>query len=104
MAGRRGEVEMAGSKTKVPAVEGWFTLDEEAPALLGSRCQGCGTYAFPAERAFCKNPYCNSSEFDEVELSRRGTVWSYTDAQYQPPALLSLSPWPRWSWRLSRWW
>jgi uncharacterized OB-fold protein len=23
---------------------------------------------------------------DPVELSRRGRVWSYTDAQYQPPA------------------
>ena len=24
-------------------------------------------------------------EFEATELSRRGTVWSYTDAQYQPP-------------------
>jgi len=73
------------AKTRVPAIEGWFTLDEEAPALLGSRCRRCATVAFPAERAFCKNPRCASSEFDEVELSRRGKVWSYTDARYQPP-------------------
>ena len=29
---------------------------------------------------------CSGEEFETVELSRRGTVWSYTDAQYQPPA------------------
>ena len=35
---------------RVPAVEGWFTTGEDgvAPALLGSRCAECGTYAFPA--------------------------------------------------------
>ena len=77
---------MAGAKTRVPAVEGWFTLDDDAPALLGSRCKRCGTYAFPKETFFCRNPACESTEFDEVELSRRGKVWSYTDARYQPPA------------------
>jgi hypothetical protein len=75
----------SGTKSRVPAVEGWFTLDEDAPALLGSRCTSCGTYAFPAETYFCKNPACTGSAFDQVELSRRGTVWSYTDARYQPP-------------------
>jgi hypothetical protein len=73
-------------RTRVPAVEGWFTLgDEGAPALLGSRCTACGTYAFPAETRFCRNPDCVSQEFETVELSRRGRIWSYTDARYQPP-------------------
>lgn len=75
---------MAPTKTRLPAVEGWFSLDP--PTLLGSRCTVCGTYAFPREAAFCRNPDCESTEFDEVPLSRRGTVWSYTDACYQPPA------------------
>ncbi len=74
------------AKTALPAVEGWFTLDRDAPALLGSRCAACGTYAFPAETHFCRNPRCESTEFEVVELSRRGRVWSYTDARYQPPA------------------
>jgi uncharacterized protein len=73
------------AKTRVPVLEGWFTLDEVAPALLGSRCTTCGTWAFPAEQSFCRNPKCESTEFEVVELSRRGTVWSYTDARYQPP-------------------
>ena len=72
-------------KPRVAAVEGWFTLDDRAPALLGSRCAGCGNYAFPRATSFCANPHCDSTEFAEVPLSRRGTVWSYTDARYQPP-------------------
>ena len=72
--------------TRVPAVEGWFTLgDEGPPALLGSRCTACGTYAFPAETQFCRNPDCVSQEFETVALSRRGRIWSYTDARYKPP-------------------
>ena len=76
---------MPSPKTSVPAVEGWFRIDDGEPALLGSKCQSCGTYAFPKEAFFCRNPACNSTSFDEVPLSRRGRVWSYTDAQYQPP-------------------
>ena len=74
--------------TRVPAVEGWFTTDEdgEGPALLGSRCTDCGTYAFPAEASYCRNPDCASTSFETVELSRRGRIWSYTDARYQPPS------------------
>ena len=67
-----------------PVVEGWFTTGE-APALVGTRCQACGTVFFPRESAFCRNPGCAGETFDEVTLSRRGRVWSYTDARYQPP-------------------
>ncbi|MGO4255365.1 Zn-ribbon domain-containing OB-fold protein [Marmoricola sp. RAF53] len=69
----------------IPAIEGWFTTGPE-PALLGSKCTSCGTVFFPKATGFCKNPACDGSEFAETELSRRGRVWSYTDAQYQPPA------------------
>jgi uncharacterized OB-fold protein len=76
---------MSPVKERVPAIEGWFTLDEEAPALVGTRCTTCGTYFFPAERSFCRSPHCEGTEFEDVELSRRGRIWSYTDARYQPP-------------------
>lgn len=68
------------------AVEGWFTTGPE-PVLLGSRCTTCATTYFPprAEQGFCADPRCEGTEFEQAELSRRGTVWSYTDAQYQPP-------------------
>lgn len=70
--------------TSVPAVEGWFTTSS-SPHLLGTRCTACGTYSFPRASGFCRNPDCRGRELDEVELARTGKVWSYTDAQYQPP-------------------
>lgn len=68
-----------------PAVEGWFTTGEQ-PALIGSRCTTCGCVFFPRKQDWCGNPACDGSSFEDTELSRTGTVWSYTDAQYQPPA------------------
>ena len=70
--------------TTTPAIDGWFTTGP-SPALLGSRCSACATVFFPRLEGFCRNPACSGEEFETVELSRRGTVWSYTDAQYQPP-------------------
>lgn len=71
----------------IPVIEGWFTTGVR-PALLGSRCTSCTTIYFPppGDAAFCRNPACGGERFDQVELSRRGRIWSYTDAQYQPPA------------------
>jgi hypothetical protein len=66
------------------AVQGWFTTGE-SPALLGSQCSTCATVYFPPAGGFCRNPECSGEEFEQVELSRRGRVWSYTDARYQPP-------------------
>lgn len=71
--------------TTRPAIDGWFTSGP-APALVGSRCTTCATVFFPRTSGFCGNPACAGESFDEVELSRRGRVWSYTDAQYRPPA------------------
>jgi len=68
-----------------PAIDGWFTTGAD-PALVASRCTTCGSAFFPPTTGFCRNPACPGEEFEATELSRRGTVWSYTDAQYQPPA------------------
>jgi uncharacterized protein len=70
--------------TATPAIDGWFTTGPD-PALLGSRCTTCGTVFFPPASGFCGNPACGGEEFEETPLSRRGAIWSYTDAQYQPP-------------------
>jgi uncharacterized OB-fold protein len=74
-------------KTRVPALgaEGWFTEDGGA-ALLGSRCTTCGTAFFPKATYACRNPDCAGTSFEEARLASTGTVWSYTDARYQPPA------------------
>ncbi|HEY2809069.1 MAG TPA: OB-fold domain-containing protein [Steroidobacteraceae bacterium] len=66
------------------AIQGWYTLDDR-PQLIGSRCLTCGTYFFPRQGFFCRNPECPGETFAEVKLSRTGKVWSYTNACYQPP-------------------
>lgn len=77
---------MGGSKNRVPAIEGWFTLDEADPRLLGTRCESCKTFFFPKESVFCRNPACASDALEEIPLSRRGTLWSFTNNCYPPPA------------------
>lgn len=84
--------------TRVPVIEGWFTMppeDATFPAdgsglagirLLGTRCADSGTYFFPPERVMSRAPGFADAELVDVELSSTGTLWSYTDAQYQPPA------------------
>jgi uncharacterized OB-fold protein len=60
-------------------------MDEDDPRLLGTRCTSCGTYFFPRESSFCRNPDCDGTSFDEVALSRRGRLWSWTTNHYAPP-------------------
>lgn len=72
-------------KPLAPAIEGWHTMGDQ-PHLIGTRCTACGTYFFPKQSHYCKNPDCDSTDFEEVQLSRTGTVWSYTNACYEPPA------------------
>jgi uncharacterized protein len=72
-------------KPQAAAIEGWYTMDTDKPSLIGSQCAGCSTYFFPKLSSYCKNPACESTEFSEVELSRTGKIWSYTNNCYQPP-------------------
>lgn len=76
---------MPGAKKRVAAVDGWFETSGDAPRLIGSRCRECKTYFFPKETTFCRNPACTSVSFEEVPLSRTGTLWSFTDNRYAPP-------------------
>jgi uncharacterized OB-fold protein len=77
-------VSETAQRGRVPAIEGWFTIDG-APALTGNRCTSCGTVFFPKAAYFCRNPACDGESFEDTALSRTGRIWSYTDAQYQPP-------------------
>jgi uncharacterized OB-fold protein len=73
------------TKTRVAAAEGWYTLDADAPALLGRRGKETGSFFFPPTLAFSRNPAAPSEELEEVALSRRGKVWSWTTNHYKPP-------------------
>lgn len=74
---------------------GLFTRDDPRDpeiALKGSRCTACRETFFPA-RAIC--PRCHSAAaIQEAELSRTGTLWSFTRVvrtpdHYPQPYLLA---------------
>lgn len=70
----------------MPAIDGWWDFDVSgASHLIGARCPQCGTYVFPPRADNCPNPACSADELEQVALSRRGTLWSYTENRYQPP-------------------
>lgn len=72
--------------TREDALPGWFEVDDTGAHLIGSVCQKCGTYYFPVQETLCRNPDCSSTDLEKTRLSRRGKVWSYTDAHYTIPA------------------
>ena len=73
-------------KTQVSALESWFDANPERPRLIGSRCRSCRSYFFPREEFACRTPSCGATELEDVPLSATGTLWSYTDNHYKPPA------------------
>jgi uncharacterized OB-fold protein len=85
MSGSTSEAKAPSGKARRAAIEGWFTLDEEAPRLLGLRDPKSGTYFFPKDVALARAPGYEDSELEEVALSRTGRLWSYTTNHYQPP-------------------
>ncbi|EUA35205.1 hypothetical protein I552_5995 [Mycobacterium xenopi 3993] len=97
---------MPATTRQQPAIEGWFATDEAGvPHLIGSKCPRCGTYVFPPRPNTCPNPACDGDQLDAVPLSRRGTLWSYTENRYAPRrpirprtrsnrSLLPRSSWP----------
>jgi uncharacterized OB-fold protein len=74
------------SRSRTPVVAGWFAGEGEGFRLLGTRCSACASVFFPREDAFCRNPDCFGGDLEEVPLSRRGRVWSFTDGRYRPPS------------------
>lgn len=74
------------TKPRVPVIEGMFREETDGSGrLLGGRCPTCGASFFPKQWSFCRNPACGGTELDDVELSTRGTLWSFTDNRYAPP-------------------
>jgi len=61
-------------------------MDPSHPRLIGTKCGNCGSIFFPRETVRCRNPRCGHSELADVELSPKGKLWSFTGAEYQPPA------------------
>jgi uncharacterized protein len=76
----------------VPFWEGTFEEDAKGGRLLGNKCKSCGKIYFPKAQ-FCFN--CFDKEMEEVGLSRRGKLYSYTigrmaSTHFQPPYAVGL--------------
>ena len=67
----------------VAIAEGLITLDADEPRVIGSRCAACGAYTFPAQDG-C--PSCAALSMEPVQLSRTGTVWTWTSQEFLPPS------------------
>lgn len=79
-------------RTRTPVVAGWFAGDGEDFRLIGTRCSVCASVFFPREDGNCRNPGCPGGDLEEVALSRRGRVWSYTDSRHRPPSPYVTNP------------
>lgn len=70
---------------RIPIREDLFTrpLDNlEQVRMKGSRCRNCGE-VFMGGVTACAS--CTSRDMEELILSNRGTLWTYTLIRYQPP-------------------
>jgi len=65
-------------KKEIRVLEGLSTergSDRVKPFLIGSKCRICERCFFPS-RVIC--PYCYKEELEEIELSTRGILYSFT--------------------------
>jgi hypothetical protein len=69
---------------QIPVAEGFFAETADGPRLLGSRCASCNACYFPRS-SICRNPDCEDSAIQDVELGPRGTLWSCALQNYPPP-------------------
>ena len=75
--------------TSVPVAEGLFEVAGGAPALIGGRCDDCGTISFPLAPG-C--PRCSSASVSSMALATRGTLWTWTSQEFQPVAPPYIGP------------
>ena len=72
--------------------ERFFTLPSTPsgePHLIGSKCSSCGEVFFPS-RLCCRR--CSSREMEEIPLSGKGTLYSFTTVRVRPPHFIGEVP------------
>jgi len=78
----------ATEKKKVPIKEGLWTTPttpDEQPQLIGSKCPSCGQVYFPKrEKPICIR--CQHKGLNEIKLSRKGTIYSFSVIMQAPTA------------------
>ncbi len=82
----------APKKERIPTGEGLFVIPSSPsgkPYLVGSKCRSCGEVVFPARRC-CRR--CTSMNLEEVALSRKAKLYSFTTVRVKLPDAKSASP------------
>ena len=64
-----------------PVADNLFSWPADSPALLASRCAGCGVASFPVAESCMA---CGGRELAVEELPRRGTLWTWTVQRFMP--------------------
>lgn len=75
---------MSAEKRQIPIDESLFTWPSDKPRLIATKCKSCGFCIFPRTHS-CYNPNCKNKDVEDVLLSRRGKLQSYTIHIYPPP-------------------
>ena len=68
----------------IPALNDLFEVNEEGVHILSARCNECGTYFFPRYHAQHR-PGCTRKSVENVLLSNKGKLASYTIQRYMCP-------------------
>ena len=71
-------------KELIPEMEGLFTWPSDEPRLIAGRCKTCGSCYFPYFYE-THSPDCTRRDVEEVLLSRKGILRSYTMQLFLPP-------------------
>ena len=75
---------MTAPKGKVPELQDLFDWTKDGVRLQSAKCNTCGTYFFPASH-HQHRPGCSRQGVENVFLSRRGKLATYTVQYYMCP-------------------
>jgi uncharacterized OB-fold protein len=81
--GKRNRIMAEQAPNQIPVHAGLFTWPSDSPQLIGSRCGDCNEVTFPKQTS-C--PCCGGVGIEEILLSRRGKIWTFTVQTFPPPA------------------
>ena len=75
---------MTAPKGKVPELPDLFDWTQDGVRLQSAKCNSCGTYFFPASH-HQHRPGCSREGVENVFLSKRGKLATYTVQYYMCP-------------------
>lgn len=74
----------SAAKKQVPLMEGLFVFPSKEAKLIASKCKKCGFVSFPATFR-CPDSACMGDKMEQIHLTPRGKLWSYTVDYYPLP-------------------